>query len=170
MAAGVDKLKVDPGAGVRYTAGAALATIHKVVGEQTGETVAVAEHILQPRQLGSPIHTHSREHEISYVVEGILTVQIGDAVFEAEPGTTVFKPKSTPHAFWNAGETEARFVEVFAPAGFERYFAELEPLIPADGPPDLEALSSLWAHYGLEMDMNSMFELIQEHGLRMPGQ
>lgn len=157
-------------AGPRFqVGGGVLETIFKVTGEQTGGTVAVAEHVLQPKQLGAPFHTHHREHEISYVLEGTITVQIGDEIFDADPRTTVLKPKGVRHAFWNSCDERARFVEVFSPAGFEHYFEELEPLIPADGPPDIESLGALWARYELDMDMGSMFELIERHGLTMPG-
>jgi quercetin dioxygenase-like cupin family protein len=165
--AGVTHLGRDEGD--RYTAAGALDTVVKVRGESTGGVVAVAEHIIQPGTLGAPMHTHSREDEISFVTQGTIGVQIGDEVFEAGAGTTVFKPKGIPHAFWNASDSEARFVEVFGPAGLERYFEELEPLIPADGPPDLEGLQELQTRYGLEMDIASMPELIQRYGLRMPG-
>lgn len=154
--------------GDRYTAAGSLDTIVKVRGESTGGVVALAEHIIQPGTLGAPMHTHSREHEISFVTQGTIGVQIGDEVFEAGAGTTVFKPKGIPHAFWNASDSEARFVEVFAPAGLERYFEELQPLIPADGPPELEGLQKLQTRYGLEMDIASMPELIQRYGLKMP--
>lgn len=129
----------------------------------------MAEHVLQPKELGAPFHTHRREHEISYVLEGTITVQIGDEIFNAGPGSTVFKPKGIRHAFWNSRDERARFMEVFSPAGFEHYFEELEPLIPADGPPAVEGLGALWARYQLNMDMGSMFELIERHGLTMPG-
>jgi quercetin dioxygenase-like cupin family protein len=165
----VDVTHVGHDEGDRYTAAGALDTIVKVRGESTGGVVAVAEHIIQPGTLGAPMHTHSREDEISFVTQGTIGVQIGDEVFEAGASTTVFKPKGIPHAFWNASDSEARFVEVFAPAGLERYFEELEPLIPADGPPDLEALQKLQTRYGLEMDIASMPELIQRYGLNMPG-
>jgi mannose-6-phosphate isomerase-like protein (cupin superfamily) len=161
---------VGPEEGDRFlVAGGLLATVHKVVADQTGGAVAVAVHILEPGQLGSPRHVHRREHEISFVLQGVLGVEIGGRAFDAPPGTTVFKPKDVPHAFWNSGPAVVRFVEVFAPGGFEHYFADLEPLIPADTAPDGAALAALWAHYGLEMDAASMFELIERYGLTPPG-
>lgn len=161
--------RVATGEGSRFVVGAGeLETIHKVSGEQTGGSVAVAEHVLAPKSLGSPIHTHHKEHEISYVLEGTIMVQIGDDVLEAGPGTTVFKPKGISHAFWNAADVPARLVEIFSPAGFEHYFEELGKLFPADGPPDFEGLAQLWARYDIDMDMTSMPRLIMENGLNMP--
>lgn len=161
--------KVAAGEGTRLTVGAGeLETIQKVLGEQTGGSAAVAEHVLASKSLGSPIHTHHKEHEISYVLDGTITVQIGTDIFEAGPGTTVFKPKGIPHAFWNAGDVPARLIEIFSPAGFEHYFEELGKLIPPGGPADFEGLADLWARYDLHMDMASMPRLITENGLNMP--
>jgi len=71
------------------------------------------------------------------------------------------------HAFWNAGDTPARALEIISPAGFERYFAEIAPLLPPNhpDPPDERALGAVRARYGLEMDMASIPVLVERHGL-----
>jgi oxalate decarboxylase/phosphoglucose isomerase-like protein (cupin superfamily) len=104
------------------------------------------------------------------VLEGTLGAEIGGEILEAEPGTTVLKPKDVPHAFWNPGDVELRFVEVFAPAGFEHYFEELAPLIPEGGrpPTEIEALSKLYERFELDVDLASIPELIRRHGLAIP--
>src|SRR3954471_24698923 len=143
-------------------------TRYVVAAEQTGGAFAVVEHDLAPRQLGAPTHTHEREDEISHVTAGRLGVQIGDDVLEAGPGDTVVKPLGIPHAFWNPGDEPVRFLEMITPAGFEGYFAELEPILAVAGPPDFEALGAVMARYALSMDMDSMPRLIAEHGLAEP--
>ena len=97
-----------------------------VDAERTGGGFSMVEHPLAPRTLGSPVHTHSREDEYSYVLEGRVGLLIGDELLEATPGELVFKPRGVPHAFWNATDEPARFLEIIAPAGFERYFADAE--------------------------------------------
>jgi hypothetical protein len=52
----------------------------------------------------------------------------------------VVKPRGIAHAFWNPGTEPVRFLELITPAGFEEYFAELEPILGAAGPPDVPAL------------------------------
>jgi quercetin dioxygenase-like cupin family protein len=143
-------------------------TRYVVSAEQTGGAFAVVEHDLAPRSLGAPMHTHAREDEISHVTAGRLGVQIGDDVLEAGPGDTVVKPRGIAHAFWNPGDEPVRFLEMITPAGFEGYFADLEPILGAGGPPDLAALGAVVARYGLTMDMDSMPRLIAEHGLATP--
>ena len=145
-----------------------LATRQVVAGARTGGAFALIEHELAPRALGSPRHTHAREDEISHVVAGRLGVEIGGEVLAAGPGDTVVKPRGVPHAFWNRGEQPVRFQELIAPAGFEGYFAEVEPILARAGPPDAEALGAIMARYGLEMDVGSVPALIAAHGLSGP--
>jgi len=152
----------------RYVHFRALGTRHVVPAEQTGGGFALLEHDLAPRSLGAPMHTHEREDEISHVTTGRLGVQIGDEVLEAGPGDTVVKPRGVAHAFWNPGDEPVRFLELITPPAFADYFADIEPLLNAPGPPDFEALSAVQARYGLSMDMASMDRLIAEHGLNPP--
>ncbi len=139
-----------------------------VSGEQTRGALAIVEHDLVPKGLGAPMHTHAREDEISHVTAGRLGVQIGDEVLEAGPGDTVVKPRGVPHAFWNPGEEPVRFLEVITPAGFERYFEEIAPVLDVPGPPDVRQLGQIMQRYALDMDMASLPRLVAEHGLNPP--
>ena len=146
----------------------ALGVRFMIDGEVTGGAFSLVEHPLPPRALGAPLHTHANEDEYSYVLEGRIGVQLGDEVLEAGPGELVFKPRGQWHAFWNPGDEPVRFLELITPAGFEHYFAELEPILATNAPPDFEALGAVMARYGLAMDMESMPRLIAAHGLNAP--
>lgn len=145
-----------------------LGARYLINGEQTGGRLAVVEHPIKPRALASPMHTHTHEDEISFVVAGRVGVQVGDQVLVAEPGTIVFKPKGIPHAFWNESEEEARVLEMITPARFENYFREMAALYAdsTSGPPDPQRAAALYARYGLELDVASIPQLIQAHNLR----
>ena len=138
-----------------------------ISGAKSGGAFALVEHPIEPRVLAAPIHTHRHEDEYTYVLEGEISVQVADEVCVARPGDLVFKPRGVPHAFWNAGDMPARALEIISPAGFERYFAEIAPLLPPnhDGEPDAQALGAVMAKYGLEMDMASIPMLAERHGL-----
>jgi len=71
--------------------------------------------------------------------------------------------------FWNAGDTPARLLEIISPAGFERYFADLVELGGSTraAPEDLAALG---ARYGLEVDPQSIPELVSRFELTFPGE
>jgi mannose-6-phosphate isomerase-like protein (cupin superfamily) len=137
--------------------------------EQTDGRFAVVEHTLAPRALGSPTHTHQHEDEYSFVISGRMGVMIGDEVSEAGPGELVEKQRGIPHAFWNAVDEETRVLELISPGGFERYFADMAPLLNVDGPPDFEAIAELQQAYGLAMDIESRDELTKRFGLAGPG-
>ena len=83
-------------------------------------------------------------------------------------GDTVFKPRGIAHAFWNPGDEPVRFLEIITPSGFEQYFADVEPLLTADGPPDIAALAAVQARYALSMDLESAQPLVATHGLNAP--
>jgi quercetin dioxygenase-like cupin family protein len=158
---------VDPGAGKRIQIGG-FGTIYKILGSDAGGgAAAVIEHTLAPGALAAPMHRHTHEDEISLVMEGEVTVQQGEEVITAGPGSYVFKPRGVFHTFWNAGTETARLVEIIAPGGFARYFEELHGIIPADGPPDMGALIALAARYGLEFDLGSVPVLMERYGLRL---
>jgi quercetin dioxygenase-like cupin family protein len=138
-------------------------------GEQTDGRLAVVEHPMPPRSLGAPVHTHTNEDEISYVAEGTVGVQIGDRVYAASAGDTIFKPRGIPHAFWNPADAPARVHEIITPAGFERYFEEAAALFAAAGEslPGPAQAAAIQARYGLQMDFASIPRLVQMYGLRV---
>lgn len=59
-----------------------------------------------------------------------MGAMVGEEFVEAAR-RAVLKPRGIPHAFWNAGEEEVRLLEIISPGGFERYFAEIAPLLAA---------------------------------------
>ncbi|MDE3150672.1 MAG: cupin domain-containing protein [Gemmatimonadota bacterium] len=160
---------------VRHTLGPAEGeTVHlyalgvrfMIAGSATEGRFSLVEHPMPPRSLGSPVHTHRHEDEFSYVLEGRVGVQIGDAVLVAGPGELVFKPRGIPHAFWNAGDEPARLLEIISRAGFENYFREMAPLLAAPARDDA-AVAAVAARYGLDIDFSTIPVLARRHGLRL---
>jgi mannose-6-phosphate isomerase-like protein (cupin superfamily) len=135
-------------------------------GLEAGERFSLVEHPMSPRALAAPLHLHTREDEYSFVLEGRMGALLGDDVVEAGPGDLVLKPRDQWHTFWNAGDEPCRILEIISPAGFERFFAELTEMggIVGAGP---EAVARLSQSYGLEMQPQTVPELLQRFGLRM---
>jgi len=78
----------------------------KLNGTNTQGAFSVVEHPLEPGAFAPP-HTHSREDEFSYVLEGTVGVKPGDQEFLVSRGTYIVKPRGIPHAFWNPGPESA---------------------------------------------------------------
>jgi uncharacterized cupin superfamily protein len=156
VSAGSGRQLVDGPVGAVLLAGTAV----------TGGAAAFVLHPLAPRALGSPVHTHSREDEWTYVLEGEVGLEVGGQVVIARPGDLVLKPRRVPHAFWNPTDEPARMLEVITPSGFETYFEEIGEILAADEP-DLDRLGEVAARHGLQMEAASVPRLVAEHGLRM---
>jgi quercetin dioxygenase-like cupin family protein len=146
------------GIGVRFMLDAA----------QTQGGFSLVEHPMPPRALGAPRHRHTYEDEYSYVLEGHVGVELGGEIVYGSPGDLILKPRGEWHAFWNAGDTPARILEVISPGGFETYFARLSAMFIDGGSPNPAALMALAAEHGLEVDPASIPELVGRHGLRVP--
>ena len=135
--------------------------------DATGGAYALVEHTLGPGLIGAPPHRHAREDELSYVLEGTLTVWRDGTVTEAGPGTVVPKPRGEWHTFWNAGRTSVRFLELISPPAFVGYFGELATLVAPDREPDLGAIAALAARYEMEFDFAALGPLMARHGVRL---
>jgi mannose-6-phosphate isomerase-like protein (cupin superfamily) len=138
-------------------------------GDESGGGFSLVEHPMSARALAAPLHRHTREDEYSYVIEGQVGALLGDDVVIGGPGDLIFKPRNQWHTFWNAGDEPARLLEIISPAGFEQFFAELVALggVAQAEPQTLAALSD---RYGLELDPDSIPDLLERFGLRFPGE
>src|SRR5829696_3198329 len=103
--------------------------------EDTGGRLTVYE-ILFPPGSGPPLHVHEREDEAFYVIEGNLSVRMGDEEFEAPTGSFVFQPRGIPHAFRSS--SEGSFHALGQPA-------EAMALPPAGRPPSSEQIAQMEA-------------------------
>jgi quercetin dioxygenase-like cupin family protein len=145
-----------------------IGVVFKLYAADTGGAFALVEHPIEPGCLAPP-HRHLNEDEYSYVLEGEVTIQVGEQLIRATPGTLVCKPRGIFHAFWNAGPAPARILEIIAPAGFEKYFEELAELSSAGGVTDANPRLALATKYGLEFDMSRVPELVQQYNLKFRG-
>jgi quercetin dioxygenase-like cupin family protein len=88
---------------------------HRTSRETDGEAVLV-ETIVRPDGFVAAAHLHPNQAERFEVLEGRLGLRVDDQELLAEPGDIVTVEPGTPHRFWNAGETEARFLCEVSPA------------------------------------------------------
>jgi quercetin dioxygenase-like cupin family protein len=158
---------VAPGEGQSLRLGG-LGIVFKLFGAETGGSVAIVEHPLEPGTLAAPPHRHQNEDEASYVLEGRVTIEIGERVIRASAGSLVFKPRGVFHTFWNETNERARLLEIISPGGFERYFEEVAALAALGVPPDDIRRRELAEKYHVEFDRSRVMEIAQKYNLILP--
>jgi quercetin dioxygenase-like cupin family protein len=106
-----------PGAGRTTTYGNGSSAELKLVGEQSSGDWAVVElHVRAGDE--PPLHTHTREDETLYVLEGAITAFVGEQRVDVEAGSYAALPNNVPHGFVVRGD-EARILITLEPAGAE---------------------------------------------------
>ncbi|WP_457098127.1 cupin domain-containing protein [Lysobacter sp. P5_B9] len=96
-----------------------------------------------------PPHSHARNEECVYVLEGKLRYTVGATSRDLGPGDATHTPKGTAHAFSNPFDTAARALIVQSPDIGEQYFKDIASVVNVGGPPDIAALVGVMARYGL---------------------
>ena|ERR1019366_538902 len=128
-------------------------------GEDTNGKYAMWEAIVPPGG-GPPPHVHSREEEGFYILEGEITVHVGDERIVATAGMFANMPVGTPHSFKNESDKPARMLISVAPAGLEKMFFAVGVPVPQGAatalPPTKEEIEKLLAvapRYGIEIKL-----------------
>ena len=147
----------------------ALGTTYKVLNESVDGSAGIVEHTLEGMCIGAPMHKHTYEDEISYVLEGELSVIQNGIVQKARVGEFIVKPRNIFHTFWNETSKTIRFLEFIVPGKFQYYFAELEPFLKTGQPPQFEKMKEVREKYGLIVDPYAADEIIKKYGLKPLG-
>lgn len=112
----------------------------KASAASTGGAITV---MVAPTTGGAPRHVHHREDECFYVIDGAISVEVGDEGFEAGEGSFVFLPRDVPHA-WDVLSGEATVMIITVPGGFERFMREW---VAAES----DAVREVGMRHGIEM-------------------
>src|SRR5436309_3948394 len=131
-------------------------------GEETQRRYAMWEALVLPGGGPHP-HTHSREEEAFYVLEGDITLSVGDKLvgdkrLALSAGMFANMPVGVEHAFKNESSKPARMLISIAPAGLEKMFFEAGVPIPpgataapAPTQEEIAKLLEIAPRYGIEM-------------------
>ena len=127
----------------------------RLAGTDTGHALAVVE-VESPAGQAAPWHVHHRDDETFYVLEGEVTVLVGEDRIDLQAGDYLFGPRGIAHAYVVRSE-RARMLVTASPSGVEELFVSLgvpvtgsEPPTDAVMPP-MDELARLFADYGCEI-------------------
>lgn len=125
----------------------ALAVI-RATGADTAGQMCIVE-VTEPPGAEAPLHIHHREDEAFWILDGSVTLVVGDTTIEAGPGDYAFGPRDVPHRY-TVGPEGCRMLFICTPAGFEDLVREMSvpaaarTLPPTDGPePDWEHVAEV---------------------------
>ena len=108
----------------------------KSSGADVGGIMSVIEVKTPPGQ-GPPMHIHLEQNEWMYLLEGSFGLQCGTEKTVLQTGDSVMAPKGIPHSYVVLGDTPARHLNVYDPAGeIEAFFRNHEKNHPQGAKPD----------------------------------
>ena len=124
-------------------------------GRDTGGRFSMMEQLL-PKGSGPGPHTHTWSDETFYMLDGEITLLVGNEVMTARKGDYVMVPRNTRHAF-RVDSPTARFLNGYTPASMEALIVELATPAPAralppegaTAPPSLNP--DLLRRYGMDV-------------------
>jgi len=124
---------------------------------ETGGVFAVVETLFPANSSGPPMHVHTRSDETYYILAGVLLMWVEDKVVEVPAGGLVHISPNTKHTYATPPDTDARFLTLHNPGGYEMYHptalqAEKDKGGPLD-PNDLLAIAANfdWAFAGPQL-------------------
>ncbi len=106
-----------PGEGRIYPMGRISSTF-KADGEETKNSYSISEWWLDANTSGPGAHSHP-EDDVFFVLEGTMSILIGDTWLDAPAGSFVLVPGGTTHDFENRSDARAGILNFF-PGPFEK--------------------------------------------------
>jgi mannose-6-phosphate isomerase-like protein (cupin superfamily) len=131
-----------------------LVYVH-IDGDTSGGSFALLE-MCGGRGDMPPLHVHERDDETFYVIDGELSLFVGEQQLILGAGQAALAPRAVPHCYRVESE-EARWLLITTPAGLDSFVREVaEPapadeLPPAGRPQDRALLAQAAAKVGIEI-------------------
>lgn len=132
----------------------------KVKSEDTGGAYSVFEDIIPPGA-GPVPHTHTKEDETIFVIDGKLRAWLGGKQYDLATGDFVHMPRGVQHYFKNVSDTPTRLLLSYTPGGFEQWFLDIgkpvtdkDQLPPEITPGDIKRAIVAAEKYGVKFEKN----------------
>jgi mannose-6-phosphate isomerase-like protein (cupin superfamily) len=122
----------------------------KATGAETNDSFYLGEVVIEAGFPGPPPHRHRRLHDMFYVLDGTLTMRLGDETLELERGSFVCVPPGVVHTFSNPRDTPVKLLNFNTPAGWENYMRDLAAAL-AGGTPTQKEIGQIASRYDFEV-------------------
>jgi len=139
----------------------------KLSKTQTDGHMGITESVLPVGLLGAPPHFHNGFDEICRVIQGRLTILVGDETFEVNEGDWHLRPRGIVHSFWNTGTKPVKFIELYSPGGHESYMSELSDLFLNNKRPRPGALDLLAQKHDITFDWTKLKTIMDTYRVRL---
>lgn len=107
-----------PNEGRAYPMGR-IGAVFKADGVETESRYSISEWWLEPHTQGPGAHSHP-EDDVFYVIEGTMSLLVGEHWTQAVKGSFVLVPGGVIHDFENRGDTRASVLNFSIPGAFEQ--------------------------------------------------
>jgi len=122
------------GAGRSYSMGR-ISAVFKADGNETNKSYSISEWWLEPHTKGPGAHSHP-EDDIFYVIEGTMSILLGDRWVEASEGSFVLIPSGMTHDFENRSGERAGALNFSIPGDFEKNMPAIKEWFEKNPPGD----------------------------------
>lgn len=112
-----------PGEGRAYPMGR-INAVFKADGDETAGRYSISEWWLEPNTQGPGAHSHP-EDDIFYVIEGTMSILVGEQWHQGERGSFVVVPGGVTHDFENRSNARAGVLNLSIPGAFEPHMPEI---------------------------------------------
>jgi mannose-6-phosphate isomerase-like protein (cupin superfamily) len=136
-----------PGEGEHVELGQSSAVIKASV-ETTDGRFALLETTLKPHFPGPRPHLHRETIDMFFVLEGTLTMRLGEETLDVLAGSFVLVPPGTAHTFSNRTDQPVRLLNMDVPAGLENYLREMASGM-TDDPIDPAAIAAIASRHDI---------------------
>jgi quercetin dioxygenase-like cupin family protein len=131
----------------------------KATAADTGGQMTIVE-VTEPPGSEAPLHVHHRDDEGFWILEGDVTLEVGDTTIEASAGDYAFGPRGIPHRY-TVGDRGCRMLFILVPGGIEDVIrVTSEPALSRTLPPppeeeptseEIEGLKAIVKEHGYEL-------------------
>jgi mannose-6-phosphate isomerase-like protein (cupin superfamily) len=101
-------------------------TLRLVDEEDGAKNVDVHINLINVDSGPGPTHYHAKAENIYIVLEGMVEAIVEGEKYRLGPGEVAFIPPGVHHAAGNCGDTVARVIEIYAPAGQDFHIVDGE--------------------------------------------